>query len=256
MSHTDVKAALAHGIGLINAWKLGEEAKIGAAKAHALTASGDVLALTEELNKLAIEEKSIPNRFYGSQLILRNAHGKNLRAHDSGRLEMHENKGGWEQWIFEDAKKGDGTFYISNTTLHFQLQAHDGKVEVKTTKNKDAWEQYKIVDAPGAPGKYMLVTHHGTHLSQTDTGVLRQSPNSAGWEFWDIQYASGSSPTSARHAEIEGKIAAAKKAAEEAAANAERAQHIALESEVGRRIAAKNALAGKIEGDLATLAGP
>jgi len=256
MSHTDVKAALAHGIGLINAWKTGEEAKIGAAKAHALANQTEVHAITEQLSKVAIEEKSLPNRFYGSQLILRNAHGKNLRVLDTGKIEHHENKGGWEQWVFEDAKKGDGTFYISCTALGLQLQAHDGKVEVKSTKNKDAWEQYKIVDAPGAPGKFMLVTHHGTHLSQTDNGTLRQSPNAAGWEFWDIQFLSGSSPASAHRVELEGKLGAARKHAEEAASIAERSQHVALEGEVGRRIAAKNELARKIETELSALAGP
>jgi len=254
MSHADVKAALAHGIGLINAWKHGEEAKIAAAKAHALGGSTEITAITEQLAKLAIEEKSIPNRFYGQQLLLHNAHGKNLRAHDSGRLEHHENKGGWEQWIFEDAKKGDGTFYISNTALGLQLQAHDGKVEVKSTKNKDAWEQYKIVDAPGAAGKYMLVTHHGTHLSQTDNGTLRQSPNSAGWEFWDIQFVSGHSLQAGHKTELEGKLGAARKAAEDAANAAEHTQRAALDGEVARRIAEKQALAAKIDGEIGVLA--
>jgi hypothetical protein len=256
MSHTDVKAALAHGIGLINAWKHSEEQKIAAAKAAHVANDGGVRALTEELHKLSIEEKHLPNRFFGGQLILRNHHGKNLRAHDSGKLEHHENKGGWEQWVFEDAKKGDGSFYICNTALGFQLQAHDGKVEVKTTKNKDAWEQYKIADAPGAPGKFMLVSHHGTHLSQTDGGLLRQSPNSAAWEFWDIQFASGASPVAARRADTEHKLAGARKASSDAADAAERAQRASLEAEVGRRIAAKNDLARRIEGELASLAGP
>jgi len=254
MSHADVKAALAHGIGLINAWKHGEEGKIAAAKAHALSSATEVHALSEQLSKLAIEEKALPGRFFGSQLLLRNAHGKNLRVCGDGRLEHHENKGGWEQWAFEDTKKGDGSFYISNTTLGLQLQASDQKVEVKSTKNKSGWEEYKIVDAPGAPGKFMLVTAHGTHLSQSDNGTFRQSGNSAGWEHWDVLYVSGHSPTSARKAELEGKLGAARKSAEDAANAAEHTQRAALDAEVARRIGEKNALAHKLDGELAALA--
>jgi len=256
MAHHDVKAALAHGIGLINAWKAGEEGKIAAVKAAAVANDGGVRGLSDELGRLALEEKKVPARFFGAQLVLRNAHGKNLRSLDSGKLEHHENKGGWEQWILEDSKKGDGSFYISNTALDFRLSAHDGKVEVKTTKNRDAWEQFKLEDAPGAPGKYMFRTFHGTHLSQTDTGVLRQSPNSAGWEFWELQFASGADPIATRRSETEAKLEGARKASNDAANAAEASQRAALEAEVNRRIAAKNEQARRIEGELGALAGP
>jgi len=80
----------------------------------------------------------------------------------------------------EDAKRGEGRVFISNPTLDLRLSASDNKSTVISTKNRDAWEIFKLIDCGG--GKVLLQTWHGTYLSQNDGGVLGQSPNTAGWE--------------------------------------------------------------------------
>jgi hypothetical protein len=131
---------------------------------------------------------------HGWQLFVKSAiFGTHLQSNGTA-VAAHSNAGAWEQWVLESASgaaagNGDarppGSVFISNTTHDVRLSASDDKRSLHVTPNRDAWELFRIVDAPGAPGKYCIATHHGTYLSCEQTTV-RQSPNQSGWEQWEI----------------------------------------------------------------------
>ena len=124
---------------------------------------------------------------HGWQLFLKSAtFGTHLQSNGTS-VGAHANSGAWEQWVAEPAgaSAAPGAVFISNTAHNVRLSASDDKKTLRVTPNRDAWEMFRIVEAPGAPGKYCIATHHGTYLSCEQTAV-RQSPNQSGWEQWEI----------------------------------------------------------------------
>jgi len=235
---------------LINAWAAGEEGKIAAAKAGAVAADGAVASLAAEFKGLHVDER-LPHKYLGQQVHIRNAHGKNLQLRDNDAWDHHTNTGGWEKFIIEDG--GDGRVFVTSVAFKGKrLQARDNKTSIATHTNSGGWEKWTLVEAPG--GKVMFRSTFGMQLSQDDHGKCSQSPNTAGWEQFEIILVDQSR---VRHrAEVEGKLRAAEAAARSHADSQEASQRGSLRAEVDRRIREKTELAARIDADIGRLAGP
>jgi len=248
MAHADVKAALSAGIAAINAWAAGEEHKIVAAKAAAVSGDAGVASAAAELKGLHIDDRT-PQKYFGQQVLIRNAHGKHLQMRDNDTIDHHSNTGGWEKWLIEDG--GDGRVFLTSVAFKGKrVQAMDNKTVVRVHTNSGNWEKWTIVEAPG--GKVMFRSHFGAQLSQDDHGKTSQSPNTAGWEQFEIIFVDQARVTHA--AEVTRRLHAAEAAARSHADSAEASQRASLRAEVERRIREKNEGAARIDGEIARLA--
>jgi len=247
MSHTDVKAALSHGVAAIHAWAAGERGKIAAAHAGSIAADAGVAALAGEFKGLSVAAP-LATRYLGQQVFIRNAHGKQLQLNDKDVYGHHTNTGGWEKWEIKDA--GDGRVFLISVKWQKKVQAVDNKTTVRVHTNSGGWEKWRILEAGG--GKVLFQSNFGQHLSQDDHGAVSQSANTAGWEQFEIIPVSD--PLPARRADVEHRLRAAEAAAKSHADATAAGQEASLAAEVARRIQVKTDLANRIESELAGLA--
>ena len=182
---------------------------------------------------------------------MRSVHGTHLQSNGSGGIAAHRNQGAWERWVFEPASAG--RFFISNTPHNVRVCASDNKKALPGTVNRSKWEEFRLVDAPGAPGKYCIATAHGTFLSCENDRVF-QSPNQSAWEQWEILPVDGG--LAKPRAEAERKLAERRRLVEHTALSLERGQHTVLAAELQRRTAAKIEFAARLDAEIAQLASP
>jgi hypothetical protein len=233
--HTDVKVALAHGVSIINAWAAGEHNKIEAGHGP------EVAALSAELAKLSLATTA-PHSFYGAEVCLKHHGGHQVSLVHGGKFVSSPNADAFERWVLEPTAADANKFYIRNPHHDHGISSSDDGKHVTCSKNRAGWETYRL--HPVGNGKYLIIGWNEQRLSfPTDQSTLAQSPNSDTWEQWDIVFAPGAVPAATRLAETQAKIAAARETSK---------AH--LKAEVDRRIAAKQAIAARIESELAQLA--
>lgn len=117
----------------------------------------------------------------GFPLCLRNAHNQQLSYTGQG-FTSSPNEASWETWVLEEA--GPGHVFISNPTHNMRISASDDRKSVNASPNRSTWERF-AVRFPN-PGQIVFTSAHGTQLSQTDRGILMQSPNVAAWETFTV----------------------------------------------------------------------
>jgi hypothetical protein len=91
-------------------------------------------------------------------------------------------------------------------------------------------------------------------LSQDDHGKVSQSPNTAGWEQFEIIFVDQA--RFHHKTDVERRLRAAEGAARSHADSQEASQRTSLRAEVDRRIREKTEAAARIDADIVRLAGP
>lgn len=100
------------------------------------------------------------------------------------------NTASWEHWRLEPVPGHADRVYVRSATHNYGLSASDNKRDVGASANRSGWEEFVLRPA-ATPGRYHFRSAaFGTNLSQSDTGALSQSANSAAWEQFEVGFAS------------------------------------------------------------------